>query len=363
MKGEKIGVGLVGTGFARSTQLPAFRACGGAEVVAVCSGRYENAQRAAAEFGIEHACQDYRELVALDDVSLVIVAAPPNLHHPVTLAALESGKHVMCEKPMAMNAPEAREMTERAAARPQQLAIIDHELRFNPTRRRMKELIDEGFVGEIYHVTLTVASGFRHSAQRPWNWWAQSAAGGGLLGALGSHAIDALRWMVGEIEAVCGTVAAIIPARPDPATSEMRAVDSDDYCSFLLRFAPRRGRTTHGVVLLSAVYASGGKNQITIAGERGTLFLEGDETLLGSEGYNTPLENLSVADPAREVAGLPDNVWARSFYHLAGETIRALRAGQTSIPQAATFTDGWRCQEVIDAVIRSQAEQRWIECS
>ncbi len=117
--------------------------------MAVCSGRYENAQRTTTEFGIKHACKDYRELVALDDVSLVIVAAPPPLHHPATLAALDAGKHVLCEKPMAMNAREAREMTERAAARPHQLAIIDHELRFNPTRRRMKELIDEGFVARF----------------------------------------------------------------------------------------------------------------------------------------------------------------------------------------------------------------------
>jgi predicted dehydrogenase len=360
MKSEKIG--LVGTGFAQSTQLPAFRACG-AEVTAICSGHYENAKRAAAEFGIAHPCEDYRQLVALNDVSLVVVAAPPHLHHPVTLAALEAGKHVICEKPMAMNAREAQEMAERAEARPAQLAIIDHELRFNPTRRRMKELIDDGFVGEIYHVTLTVASGFRHSAQRPWNWWAQKSAGGGLLGALGSHAIDALRWMIGEIEAVCGTVAAIIPARPDPETGEMRKVETDDYCSFLLRFAPRRGRARYGSVLLSAVYSSGGKNQITIAGERGTLFLEGDETLLGSQGYNTLLEDLSIPDSARGVKGLPDNVWARSFYHLADATLRALRDGQTTIPHAATFTDGLRCQEVIDAVIRSDQEQRWIEIS
>ena len=363
MKSEKIGIGLVGTGFARSTQLPAFRAYAGAEIVAVSSGHYENAKRTAAEFNIAHACEDYRQLATLDDVSLVIVSAPPHHHHAATLAALEAGKHVICEKPMAMNAQEAREMTECASARPNQMAIIDHELRFNPTRRRMKEMIDAGFVGEIYHVTLTVATGFRHSAQRPWNWWAQKSAGGGLLGALGSHAIDALRWMVGDIEAVCGTVATIIPARPDPATGEMRAVETDDYCSFLLRFAPRRGRTTHGSVLLSAVYASGGQNQITIAGERGTLFLNGDETLLGSSGYNTPLEDFSVPDPARQVAGLPDNVWARAFYHLTGETVRALRAGQTTIPQAATFNDGLRCQQVIDAVLRSQEEQRWIECN
>jgi predicted dehydrogenase len=361
MTGEKIGIGLVGTGFARSAQAPAFRACAGAELVAICSGSYENAVKTATEFGIPHACRDYQQLIALEEVSLVVVSTPPYLHHPVTLAALEAGKHVICEKPMAMNAAQAREMTERAAARPQQLAIIDHELRFNPTRQRMKKLIDEGFLGELYHVTLTLAAGFRHSAQRPWNWWAQKSAGGGLLGALGSHAIDSLRWLFGEIEAVCGTIATMVPARRDPATGQMRAVETDDYCSFLLQFAPQGGRVAYGTVMLSAVYASGGKNQITVAGASGTLILEGDEKLLGSQGYNTSLEDLSVSDPAREVAGIPDNIWARSFYHLAQETISRLREGQTQIPHAATFTDGLRCQAVIDAIIRSHAEQRWIE--
>src|SRR5206468_4731033 len=145
---------------------------------------------------------------------------------------------------------EAREMTASAAARPHQLAIIDHELRFNPTRQRMKELIDDGFVGEIYHVTLTVASGFRHSAQRPWNWWAQKSAGGGLLGALGSHAIDAVRWTFGEVDAVCGTIATMVPERKDAKTGEMKSNETDDYCSFLLRFAPKEGRTSHAVIQL-----------------------------------------------------------------------------------------------------------------
>jgi predicted dehydrogenase len=114
-------------------------------------------------------------------------------------------------------------------------------------------------------------------------------------------------------------------------------------------------------VLLSAVYASGGRNQITVADERGTIILDGDEKLLVARGYNTPFEDFSVPDPAREVAGLPDNIWARSFYHLARETIGALRAGRTTVPHAATFSDGLRCQEIIDAVIRSHTEQRWIE--
>ncbi len=360
MKKDKIGVGLIGTGFARSAQAPAFRACEGAELAAVCSGSFDNARKVADEFQIPHACESWPQLLALDEVSLVVVSAPPYLHHPITLAALAAGKHLICEKPMAMTAPEAREMTAAAAARPEQLAIIDHELRFNPTRRRMKELIEAGYTGHIHHLTATIAAGFRHSAQRPWNWWAEKSKGGGLLGALGSHAIDQLRWLGGEIESVCADVVTMVPARPDPVTSEARTNETDDYCSFLVRFAPRDGRMTHGTVLLTALYASGGKNQMTVAGERGTLILDGDEKLLGSQGYNTSFEDFSLTDRALEIAAIPENLWARSFYHLARETIVALQEGRTEIPHAATFQDGLKCQEVIDAILQSQEEKRWV---
>ncbi len=363
MKQEKIGIGLIGTGFARTAQAPAFQLCDGAELVAVCSGHHENAVKVASEYKIAHACESYEQLLALEEVSLVVISAPPYLHHPITIAALNSGKHVICEKPMAMNADEAREMTVLAAAKPDQLSIIDHELRFNPTWRRMKELVDSGFLGDLYHVNITIASGFRHSAQRPWNWWSQKSAGGGLLGALGSHAIDALRWTFGEIEAVCSTVATMVPERKDAKTGEMKPNETDDYCSFLVRLKSQDERTSHAIVQLSALYASGGKNQVTAVGSNGTLVLDGEEVLLGAIGYNHPFEEMSLADRAREISVIPDNIWARSFYHLARETVQAMREGRTEIAHAATFADGLRCQEVIDAVLRSQTEQRWIELS
>jgi predicted dehydrogenase len=238
---------------------------------------------------------DFREIISLDDVNLVVVCAPPNVHHPATMAALAAGKHVICEKPMAMNALEAQEMTLAASEHPHQLAIIDHELRFNPTRRRLKQLVDDGFLGKLYHVSFIMASGFRHSALRPWNWWAQKSAGGGLLGALGSHAIDTLRWLFGNIESVTSIVSTVVPIRTDPETNQPRGVETDDYCSFLFRFSDS---DAFGSVTLSAVYGSGGTNQLTLVGEKGTIILEGDEKLLAATGFNGVFEDLSVPDPA-----------------------------------------------------------------
>jgi predicted dehydrogenase len=162
-----------------------------------------------------------------------------------------------------------------------------------------------------------------------------------------------------------------VTERKDPKTGDMRANETDDYCSFLLRMKPSYaaladGKTgnaapIHGQVLLSGLYASGGKNNLTIVGSNGTIVLDGDETLTAAQGFNHSFEEFSLADRAREIAWIPDNLWARSFYHLAREAVQAIHENRTEIPHAATFADGLRCQEVIDAIKKAHAEQRWIE--
>ena len=131
--GNPVKIGIIGAGFARTTQIPGFRDCMGARIVAIASRNPQHAADVAKEFEIEHVAKDWRELVARDDVDLVSVVTPPATHMEMTLAAFEHGKAVLCEKPMAMNADEARRMTE-SAAKAGQLALIDHELRFLKSR-------------------------------------------------------------------------------------------------------------------------------------------------------------------------------------------------------------------------------------
>src|SRR5215211_3029582 len=98
---KKVGVAIIGTGFARKVQLPSFAACEDAELVSVASGSLDNARATAEEFGMRHLTDDWRETVSRDDVDLVCITTPPKLHLEMTLFALASGKHVLCEKPMA----------------------------------------------------------------------------------------------------------------------------------------------------------------------------------------------------------------------------------------------------------------------
>ena len=161
MTTEKIiGIGIVGAGFARTTQIPGFQNCPGARVVAITSRHRENAASVATEFGIEHVASDWKDLVARDDVDLVSVVTPPSTHMEITLAALEHGKAVLCEKPMAMDAAEAKLMTDRAGDAGV-LALIDHELRFLNSRQKMRAMLHSGAIGTVRHCNYVFRSDYR----------------------------------------------------------------------------------------------------------------------------------------------------------------------------------------------------------
>src|SRR5690606_31611360 len=142
-----IGIGFIGTGFTRTVQMPAFAACAEARLVSVASGRAENAKAAADEFGIEHHTGDWRETVSHPDVDLVCITTPPILHKKMVLFAAAKGKHILGEKPMAMNAAEAEAMLD-AVKNSGRLALIDHELRFVPGRRAAKQMVANGEIGK-----------------------------------------------------------------------------------------------------------------------------------------------------------------------------------------------------------------------
>src|SRR3989475_12418971 len=141
----KLRVGVIGTGFGAEVQIPAFLAHPRVEMVAVTSGTLGRAREVAGRFKIPQAFDDYRDMVAKADLDLVSITSPPDTHHPAALAALARRPHVLCEKPMALNAAQAEEML-REAERQGGTHVIDHELRVNPNRRKIKRQIRERFI-------------------------------------------------------------------------------------------------------------------------------------------------------------------------------------------------------------------------
>ena len=347
-----IGVGIIGAGFARSTQVPAFRACEGARVVAIASARRESAEAVAREFAIPFVGDDWRDVIARADVSLVCVTTPPAFHREMTVAALDAGKAVLCEKPTAMSAAESEEMRRRAEGAGV-LALVDHELRFVPARVRARELVAAGEIGRVRHLKVIFRADSRATAERAWDWWSDAAAGGGALGAIGSHAVDALRWLTGaEVSEVFCQLATHVSARPDAVTGEPRRVTTDDEAGLLLKLAG--GAAAEGAtasVSLSFVEAGEPAHRAEIFGERGALRIEGAGLWRANLGGHAWERVETEAAPL--AAGMRDNEWSRGFTAFSREIVAALRAGRTAVEGAATFADGHRAQLVLDAARRS----------
>ena len=357
-KKDFVGVGIIGSGFARTTQIPGFAACEGARVVAIASGRRENAERVAREFGIPTVADDWRGVVGREDVDLVSVVTPPVTHLEMTLAALDAGKAVLCEKPMAMDAAEADLMRRRAGEKGA-LALIDHELRFLPGRLKARELLRRGEIGEVRHAKLLYRADSRAARGRKWDWWSDEASGGGALGAIGSHAVDGFRWLLGaEVTHVFGSLATHVAERPDELTGVARQVTADDEANLILRLAD--GGLTRGAtaaVSLSVVEQGRPEHRLEVFGSEGALRVEEGGELWRSrtgEGRWTRVE--TEAGPLAR--GMRDSGWSRGFTVFARALVAALREGRRSVEGAATFEDGYRTQLVLDAARRSNRSGR-----
>jgi predicted dehydrogenase len=343
-------IGIVGTGWGTRVQVPAFQAAG-LEIVGIAAQNEAKTRQEAERLGVP-AFASWRALLA-SDVDLISIVTPPATHRELAVAALEAGKHVLCEKPTALNAAEARAMLAAAQSRPGQIALIDHELRFLPVWQAARAAVQAGEIGIMRHVVSSIVQPSRADMTRPWSWWSDKDQGGGVWGAIGSHQLDTLRFVCGEIAAVSGTLETFIAERP--FADSTRAVTSDDFAAAQLRFADGG----FGSVVMSLVSAVSETDTLTIHGDAGALRVEGSGRLLvarrgGEWQERTP--DRSVAIPATVQGTFP----IATVY--LGHALRAYADGdQTALAPGATFADGLRIQQLLDALHQSAAaNSAWV---
>jgi len=357
---KKVGIGIIGTGFARTTQIPAFQRVEDAFIASVASHSLENAKTTAEASGAAHFTSDWRETVAHPEVDLVCITTPPIYHHQMTLAALASNKHVLCEKPMAMNVAEAEEMC--AAARGKNvLTLIDHELRFQDGRQKAFAMLRENMIGTVRHVKAFFRAPHRGDPNVAWNWWSDVDSGGGALGAIGSHVIDSFNWLLGtRISRVFCQLEAQIKTRVDK-NGESRKVTSDDEVNLVLRFADSSlTQDATGVVSLSMTEGPSYKNILELHGSLGSMKIDAKGGLSIAPRGEKRWEMVET-DAGETIEGIADTGFARGFVNFAPKIVEAIRDGKTAIEYAATFEDGLAVQRVIDAAHESNNSGRAIE--
>jgi predicted dehydrogenase len=342
-------VGIVGTGWGTRVQVPLFRQAG-LQVVAIAGFRAEKTAETAG--GLElRGHDDWRELIASPDVDLVSIVTPPSEHREMTLAALRVGKHVLCEKPTAMSVSEAEEMVKAAAWRPELVTLIDHELRFLPPWRETRERIAE--IGAIRYAEVRYSSPSRGDRSREWNWWSDATRGGGVLGAVGSHFADALRYFGMEFESVQALLRTTIDQRPSP--NGPRAVTSDDWAAMHFKM---RGGAVVSMTFSTVATGPDEDSMMTLYGEQGALRFIGEEVLISKAG--APFTRFTGGEKAQ----LPGNSHGGAFGSGTLHLGRALRAAlddgdRDALAPAATFEDGLAQQRVLDAVRRASASGEW----
>jgi predicted dehydrogenase len=361
---DRIRVGIIGVGWGSIVLGPAFGAVPEYELVTLCSRREERVRKAADALGITDVTTDWRELVVRDDLDLVAVCTPTDLHHEQTLAALHAGKHVLCEKPVALDTGQAREMLDVAAGSGL-VHAVDFEGRWLQDRLEVWDRVLDGYVGEPYHLRFTSTADYWHPSRGLQSEWMYSLeAGGGYLMGMGSHDIDFACALLGTPVAVCADVRTTIPTRQRVDGGEL-AVTADDTSTLLLRFSSGATAT----ISTTTIGLHRDQRDLALYGSEGTLTVEGpvmttpDNVVirggrLGEDGLSVLA--LSQRMP-RSGAALPQRrTWGavRALALMLEDLLPAFDGQPTRVPDLRA---GWVVQAVVDAARRSSAGDGWVD--
>lgn len=352
----RVRVGVIGMGFGARTLVPALAASGAMELVAVCSTHVEHAQTVADAHGIPHAVDDFRQLIDL--VDLVCVCTPPTAHFAMTMAAIDAGKHVLSAKPLAMDVAEAQELLD-AARKSGVVHAMDLEMRYMPARRFIRDLVADGYLGELRFVSTTMIENHATAADqrnRFWSWVSERSQGGGILGtSLMNHHIDMVRWIFGEISAEHGFSTTLIRDKPvlpvilegtplsaDTPNEGFKPVDTEDavFIHGLVGSAPFSLAGTWSVFHPSGV-------RLEAYGSEGTLVLEGAGRILGARSQDATLKLLPLPEKYGQPTLGPDRI--PLFIDLVNDLGGAI-LGSDSENLFATFEDGLRLKEIAASI-------------
>ena len=224
----------------------------------------------------------------------------------------------------------------------------------------MRAMLHNGAIGKVRHCNYVFRADYRAVLDRPWDWWSDEAMGGGTLGAIGSHAIDSFRWMVGaEIAQVSCMLSTHIAERPEKASSTIRKVTTDDEAKLHFRFADSMlTQNTTGAASLSVVESGSNENRLEVYGATGALMVEETGELWHSPAGSGAWRPVAV-DQDPMATGMRPGSWSRGFTAFSGAIIEAMIDGQKHVEGAAAFEDGLRTQLVLDAARASNRSGCW----
>lgn len=385
MPKKTVNVALIGTKFMGKAHSNAFRQVTkffnmpvNPVMKVLCGRNPQETKDLAAKYGWEEFSTDWKKVVARDDIDIVDVSAPGNMHHPMAIAAAKAGKHVICEKPLAANVKQAKEMLD-AVTKARVKHLCGFSYRFAPAIGTIKKMIANGDLGHIYHFRAAYQQDWIVDPEFPLNWRLQKKiAGCGALGDIGAHIIDMCQNLVGPVEEVAASMRTFIKKRPliegsatiaagpgSKKSAKKGTVDVDDAVIILAhikgqdtlatfeatRFAP--GRRNH-----NSIEVNGSKGSVLWNQEDMNIFhyynRADPPTLQGFRRVHATDAGHPYTEawwPSAHIIG-----YEHLFIHEVHDFLTQLRTKKATYP---TFADGLACQKVLEAVEKATKTRKW----
>lgn len=343
-----LGVAIAGLGFGEKVHLPALRSCPLTEPVALWHPRAERLETACGASGLS-GTTDFAALLADPMVDAVVIATPPGPRFELAQQAIAAGKHLLLEKPVALNAAQVEEL-QRLAIRRGCCVAVDFEYRAVPLFQQLQALVASGALGDLWLAKLDWLMSSRADASRPWSWYSQASEGGGVLGALGTHAFDTLHWLVGPTHRLQAQLSTAIAERPLPnRPGETGVVDADDIALAQLQLEDARGRLVPAQVSLASVTRQGRGYWIELYGSEGTAVLGSSNQADYVHGFG--LWMARPGEPLRAIEADPAFVFPRTWEdgriapveRLIGWWAEAAREGRPMVPGLAEAAASQHC--------------------
>lgn len=379
---QKINIGVVGTGFIGPAHIEALRRLPNTNVLTLCEITAESARQKADQLGIERACT-FDDLLMMDDIQVVHICTPNFLHYSQSKAALEAGKHVVCEKPLAKDLHEAKELVE-LAKKTGLVNAVHFNLRYYPLIRQMKAMREHGDLGDVFSVIGSYLQDWLfYDTDYNWRLEPDKSGDSRAIADIGSHLMDCVEYITGlkttAVMADFNTVHQVRkkPLKPVETYSGMTLqpedyadvpIDTEDHANVLLKF----DNGNRGVITVSQVSA-GRKNQmkLEISGSKKTLAFNSEapnelwlghrdgpnQLLMRDPGLVYPEARSAISFPGGHNEGFPD-----TSKQMFKEVYAAVTAGkQPEHPTFPTFADGYRELLICEKILESNRKQAWVK--
>ena len=286
---HKLRIAIAGLGFGKKIHLEALKESDYLIPKAIYHYKKEKGPSLEKETGLSF-YHDWEQLIKSKDIDGIIIATSPESRFELAKKALENNKHLLLEKPVALTSLEIEEL-QRISLINNLSVCVDFEYRAVPLFLQTKKIIDKNSLGKIYLIKLDWLMGSRSDPKRAWNWYSLKEKGGGVIGALGTHAFDMLNWFFGESIKVSGKLSTSIKQRSLPNSSKLLEVTSEDICIANLEINNLDSTSIPCQVSLSSVSKNGRGFSLEVYGSEGSLFLSSENQKDYVHGFNLKFSN------------------------------------------------------------------------